>query len=51
MGTYQFLSQGICYLAELIDEEDNSFEMKYLIDKNNILLLEVKSRHKKQTVY
>lgn len=50
MGTYQ-LSQGICYLAELIDEEDNSFNIKYLKDNDNTLLLEVQSRHKRQTVY
>lgn len=50
MGTYQ-LSQGICYLAELIDEEDNSFDIKYLKENQNILMFEVQSRHKKKTIY
>ena len=49
-GTYQ-LSQAICYLAELLDEEDELFDIEYFKEEENILHFHVHSRHVKRNVY
>ena len=41
----------MCYLAEILDEEDTLIHAKYLKADNNILQFKVRSRHKKSKYY
>lgn len=48
-GSYQ-LSQTVSYLAELMDE-DNNINLQYLKTNNNIIKIQVRSRHIKRKTY
>lgn len=48
-GTYQF-SQAVCYLATLMNAED-TLNVEYLIENNNITRMKVRSRHVNRKLY